>query len=139
MAYLVEHFKMNAYILDSDKQPVAIDDPEEWAKWMFLTNDRIIATNKISRKITVSTVFLGIDHNFLQEGQPILFETMIFGGWMDGYQDRHTSYDLALIGHMEALEQATKANRIHNRIYYFIKYLFSAEFDKNFKKLFNPL
>lgn len=29
-------------------------------------------------KFYISTVFLGIDHNFLGKGGPILFETMVF-------------------------------------------------------------
>ena len=34
--------------------------------------------------VFISTVFLGIDHNFNLEGPPLLFETMIFGGIKDG-------------------------------------------------------
>jgi hypothetical protein len=46
----------------------------------------------------VSTVFLGLDHNF-GGGQPVLFETMVFGGEHDGYQSRACTYEEALAMH----------------------------------------
>lgn len=41
--------------------------------------------------IYVSTVFLGLDHSFGSFGEckPVLFETMIFGGEHDQYQEGH--------------------------------------------------
>jgi hypothetical protein len=55
--------------------------------------------------ITVSTVFLGIDHRFdLSPGtKPILWETMIFGGKHDQYQQRYTSEADAKNGHIVAV------------------------------------
>ena len=57
----------------------------------------------------VSTVFLGIDHRFGGGGDPILFETMIFGGPLDGGQWRYATYDQAERGHAEAVTQASIA------------------------------
>jgi hypothetical protein len=48
---------------------------------------------------TVSTVFLGLDHNILGMGPPVLFESMIFGGKYDGEMQRYTSYLDAKDGH----------------------------------------
>ena len=53
-------------------------------------------------KVRVSTVFLGLDHN-LDGGKPILFETMIFGGRHDGYQERYSTWEEAEKGHKKAL------------------------------------
>jgi hypothetical protein len=57
--------------------------------------------------VRVSTVFLGIDHNFGLEGPPIVFETMVF---IDDAEDdergndygqwRYSTYDEALLGHI---------------------------------------
>lgn len=47
----------------------------EWAKWME-KKERVVKQEWID-DIFVSTVFLGIDHNF-EEGPPILWETMAF-------------------------------------------------------------
>lgn len=72
----------------------------EWAHW-FETADRHVARDKIGR-VSVSTVFLGLDHSF-GGGTPILWETMIFGGEHDGYQERYSSRADALRGHASAV------------------------------------
>ncbi len=74
----------------------------EWGKW-FETDDRIIEQTDLEGDVRVSTVFLGIDHNFNLTGPPILFETMIFGGEHDQYQDRCATYDEAKKMHTKAL------------------------------------
>lgn len=52
----------------------------------------------------VSTVFLGIDHNHMGDGPPILFETMVFGcGPWDNYQERYATWDEAEAGHAATL------------------------------------
>lgn len=45
----------------------------------------------------VSTVFLVIDHGFAD--QPVLFETMVFGGRHDQAQWRYATWDEARQGH----------------------------------------
>lgn len=57
----------------------------------------------------ISTVWLGLNHNFLDIGRPLLFETMIFDdegacGWDYHYQERYTTWDEAVKGHQEAIE-----------------------------------
>lgn len=47
----------------------------------------------------VSTVFLGIDMRPIGDGPPILWETMIFGGTLDGEQWRYSSREQAERGH----------------------------------------
>jgi hypothetical protein len=48
-----------------------------WATW-FESADRQISLTNVG-PLDVSTVFLGIDHNFFFAGPPEIFETMIFG------------------------------------------------------------
>jgi len=52
----------------------------------------------------VSTVFLGIDHNFGWDGPPVLFETMVFGedGASDLYSTRACTWREALREHDHA-------------------------------------
>lgn len=70
------------YVLDTTGRPVEVEckNTEELFKWAvaFEKNDHRVAWDEIGG-VQVSTVFLGIDHNFFREGPPILFETMIFG------------------------------------------------------------
>lgn len=64
--------------------------------------DRVIGRTIIG-DVKVSTVFLTIDHQF-NDGPPVLFETMIFGGEHDQWQDRYCTYQEAIIGHLEAID-----------------------------------
>ena len=61
---------------------------------------------RVRTHILVSTVFLGLDHGF--GGVPMLFETMIFGGKHDMFQERYTSLQEAEEGHALALELVKK-------------------------------
>lgn len=74
----------------------------EWGKWLE-TDERIVEGTDLEGDVRVSTVFLGIDHNFHGTGRPLLFETMIFGGEHDQYQIRCATYDEAKKMHTRAL------------------------------------
>ena len=80
------------YILDG-KVPVRAS-LKEWVRW-FETAERHVADLR-DGDIRVSTVFLGLDHAILGES-PLLFETMVFGGPLDGELDRglYTTYGIA--------------------------------------------
>jgi hypothetical protein len=71
------------YLLDGH-ETVPTDDLELWARRLELDN-RIVAITHLGR-CRISTVFLGLDHNF-GHGPPLLFETMAFdeesGRWLD--------------------------------------------------------
>lgn len=78
------------------------------ADWRFQDiAERRVAYDKIEG-VEVSTVFLGLDHG-RGDGPPLLFETMIFGGTHDGYQERYSSWAQAEEGHAEALALARAA------------------------------
>lgn len=86
------------YILDG-KTPIATD-LMTWAGW-YETADRIVAKDDFG-DMRISTVFLGLNHNY-DDGPPLLFETMIFGGPHDDYQERYATWDEAEAGHGRAL------------------------------------
>ena len=90
------------YILDSNHNPVPVDDIIEWAM-QFEHSDRIVEQTQINDHVRVSTVFLGLDQHW-GGGIPILFETMVFGGEHDGYQRRYSTWDEAVAGHHAAIE-----------------------------------
>lgn len=92
---------MNRYILDG-KTPVRCDDLATWAKWLGKA-ERHVAKSGDPDKVWVSTVFLGLDHNYFGAGgQPILFETMIFGGEHDQHQTRCSTWTEAEKMHKNA-------------------------------------
>lgn len=79
----------------------------EWAKW-FEMADRHIARTHVG-DVTISTIFLGLDHSFMVDNvQPILFETMIFGGLHDDYQTRYATYEQAEAGHAKAVKKVRR-------------------------------
>lgn len=91
------------YILLPDRTIRAEPDLMTWAKWHEDSENRHLAKDRNDQYL-VSTVFLGIDHNY-GEGEPILFETMVFEvkkGDIDYSgieEERYTSYDDAMKGH----------------------------------------
>jgi hypothetical protein len=60
--------------------------------------------------VDVSTVFIALDLNFLRRDgdQPLVFETMVFGGAHDGFQQRCSTWDDALEQHEEAVAMVRK-------------------------------
>lgn len=97
--------KADKYILDHEGQPQVCEDLYAWGRWME-NGDRHVALTKLGEDVRVSTVFLGLDHSFSDEGEPVLWETMIFGGEHDQYQKRYTSEADALDGHNWAVTLA---------------------------------
>lgn len=60
---------------------------------------KTILTDEHGQDVKVSTVFLGLDHRYDNNGPPILWETMVFGGLDDGWQERYTSQEDAIAAH----------------------------------------
>lgn len=89
------------YILDGHK-PVPVD-LMTWAKWLQKEDRRV--ANTVVGDVNVSTVFLGLDHSRGQ-GPPLIFETMIFGGEHDQFQERCSTWDEAEAMHARACELA---------------------------------
>lgn len=73
----------------------------------FIHSERKIVRQEYVGEKFVSTVMLTIDHNFLRYGDPILFETMIFGNnsGLESYCARYRTYQEALRGHNEVVEK----------------------------------
>lgn len=105
-----------SYILDDDNNPVPAGDVVVAAVWCHQHPERIIVKQEEVHDVFVSTVFLhGINHNFWDDGPPVLWETMVFarrnGKRGDSiYQERYTSYADALAGHAKAVERARSEN-----------------------------
>ena len=88
------------YILVNHK-PVPAADVAAWNAW-YSTADRTVAVDDIGG-LVVSTVFLGITYNHGGNGQPVLFETMVF-------------HNAALTDYWERCCTWTEAVRMHKRV-----------------------
>ena len=97
------------YILKGH-EAVRINDTLEWAKWFESANRKVAKDSVEGTKIEVSTVFLGLDHNFSQVGPPVLFETMVFG-LLDSEEvmDRYETWEAAEVGHAKILADMENA------------------------------
>lgn len=87
------------YVLDKNGEPKEETDLLKWGKWMEIGN-RIVKQEYIGDYF-VSTVFLGLNHNF-EVGEPLLFETKVFN--TKDYsrhlgQERYATKKEALEGH----------------------------------------
>ena len=74
-----------------------IHDIEAWGRW-FEQADRLVGSNVV-RGIWVSTIFLGIDHNFAGEGDPILFQTTASNEELEISEWRYSTWEQAARGH----------------------------------------
>lgn len=83
------------YYILVDRKAVAVS-LIEWSR-AFEVEDRNVAKSTAvfnGVNVGVSTVFLGLNHQY-GDGPPLLFETMIFGGLLDQYQERCSTWEEA--------------------------------------------
>lgn len=89
------------YLLDG-QTPVVCDDIQEWGQ-KFGGVDRRVALDEID-DIRISTVFLGLDHNYSSYGPPLLFETMVFISDDSERCERYATWDAAAAGHKQIVD-----------------------------------
>lgn len=77
------------FILDEKgEKPIPCASLIVWGKWLQKAGPKRVVKRETIGDSDVSTVFLGLDHNHFDEGPPIIWETMVFGGKLDQEQDR---------------------------------------------------
>ena len=107
------------YILKGH-EAVPCENVMEWAEWFSVNVDRrrVAKTEftsniflawlgkllKIKRfePVMVSTVFLSLNHNW-DDGEPLLFETMVFGGKLNGELWRCSTWEEAEKNHKKVV------------------------------------
>lgn len=95
------------YILNDNNEAVKAGSLGAWAQWFEKANRTLARYD--AKNAFVSTVFLGIDHRFYGEGDPIVFETMVFGSNLNQRQWRYDSYERAMKGHRQVRKMLKKA------------------------------
>ncbi len=109
------------YIL-KNKKPILEPNIEAHIKFYSCFKNRMVKRDDIRIKeeeFTVSTVFLALNHNLSDHGNPILFETMIFSNTainerifskniniinkLEDYQERYCTWEEAEQGHKKAI------------------------------------
>jgi len=100
------------YYILKNKKAHKCKDPIKWARCFENTKNRIVKQDLLSNGYWVSTVFLGLDHNFASKGKPLIFETMIFDKlFKSDYSnleldmDRYSTWNQAINGHNKLLNK----------------------------------
>ena len=75
------------YILNDKGEPIPCYDLMAWARWFEESRHQRIVKQEVIGQSKVSTVFLSLDHSWGAD-DPVLWETMVFGGPLDQEQDR---------------------------------------------------
>jgi hypothetical protein len=86
-------------------------EPISWEEWLALLRDDdgvVVAVDTLDHNVEVSTVWLGLDHGFGQTARPLIYETVIYGGRLEGRGARYATREEALAGHAQAVEQARR-------------------------------
>ena len=97
------------FILNEDKTVTSVGNATEWAAFLESDSDgRRVDRTEVTDDIEVSTVFLGLNHQF-GDGPPLLFETLVFGGKLDGEMCRYSTWDQAVSGHLRVVERVKVA------------------------------
>jgi hypothetical protein len=82
---------------------------DEWTAKRRQTDEyRRVAVTTVDDKMTVSTVWLGLDHNW-GGGPPLIFETLVFDGPMDGEMARYSTEAEAVAGHEAMVKRVQSA------------------------------
>jgi len=85
-----------------EKKPYPVSDVIKWGK-AFEKDSRRVAKTQVGN-VDISTVFLGIDHGWGDNEEPILFETMAFDTKGDEKMCwRYATWDEAVKGHWLAV------------------------------------
>lgn len=99
------------YVLDEEGQPVRAQSLLSWGKWLQEHPEQCRLARDTVGDTTVSTIFLALDYDFRDRPhEPLLWETMIFGGdynRYDQFQRRYTSREAALEGHKRLVQMLT--------------------------------
>ena len=97
---------IDTYILEGHT-PVQEPDLTKWERWFVETAKRRVALTE-KDGVEVSTVFLGLNHQY-GKGEPLLFETMVFGGPFDEETERCSTWEEAEQQHREMVEKVFPA------------------------------
>lgn len=77
--------------------------------WLKTFGDNRVAKTTVG-DVEVSTVWLGIDHQY-GDGPPLIFETMVFDGPLDQECERYSTEEQAKAGH-EAMVARVRADQL---------------------------
>jgi len=107
---------LDRYIL-KNKKVTPVKSIKEWGIWLENPENRTVSQTRLGNGYFVSTVFLGIDHNFSPHGEPLVFETMVFDHMKRSFDrgndldmERYSTWNEAEKGHKEYVKKWKRKN-----------------------------
>lgn len=104
------------YILDDNNNPVPCTDSEANDFMLNRREKKIIGRTEVNGHC-VSTVFLCLDHSWMQGGRPVLFETLVFESpdiYSEINGERYHTYDEAVAGHQKWVDWVKNGEKQEN-------------------------
>jgi hypothetical protein len=95
------YISKRTYVLDADHNIVAEPDVMKWGAWLnaAVETEASVVAQEEAGGAWISTVFLGLDHNHMKDGEPILFETAVFRKDGTTFTRRYKDWTAARQGH----------------------------------------
>jgi hypothetical protein len=107
-SYCIDRYILNGH------DPVFCEDLATWTAWMEnpyrLVQDTEFVDSARNR-VRVCTAFLGVDVNF-GDGEPVLFETVVFGGPYDWELYRYCTWEEAEQGHAAVIQRCNARGEV---------------------------
>ena len=101
---------MGRYYVLQGSEVVEEPDYAKWSAWYEDSYEKVrhVASTRL-QGVTVSTVFLAMNMTLSKADPPLLFETKVEGGWMDGEGERYPTLEQARAGHESWVARVTSA------------------------------
>ena len=100
----------NCYYRLEGQTPVAVESFMEWSLWLMSAQTTVMI-NELKNSI-ILTKFVGIDLNpgsCNSGSKPMVFETLVIGGALDGKKNFYPTWDEAIQGHLKICTQVFKS------------------------------
>ncbi|MEH2032236.1 MAG: hypothetical protein V7K67_21740 [Nostoc sp.] len=88
------------------QSPIIAESFLDWCLWMASADTRVMVNDIYN--VNISTVFVGINLDPQQSGEPMIFETLVMGGVLDGKRNHWSTWEQAMQGHLKICAQISK-------------------------------
>lgn len=101
---------MSRYYVLRDGKVVEEQDHSSWLKWVETDYHWVSCiAQTTTAHARVSTHFLAIDLTLAKNEPPLLFETRVSGGWLDGHREKFVTLEDARAGHLACVDRVRAA------------------------------
>ena len=95
---------LNKNYFDRDGNPLTQEEFEQKHSDIEYQRVGVFETLANGEKISVATIWVGMNLSFVPNEDPVIFETMVFGGRNNGLCRRYSTELEALMGHNEIVD-----------------------------------